>query len=60
MNAEELKSHIKDLDEKGELYIKYIKTKLWPVAGFTLAKTFNGTIAMDLKEGLQKSDFFRW
>ena len=50
INDEELKSHIKDLDEKCDICIKYKKTKRQPVVGFPLAKTFNETMAMDLKE----------
>ena len=50
INDEELKSHIKDLDEKCDICIKYKKTKLQPVVGFPLAKTFHETMAMDLKE----------
>ena len=48
INDEELKSHIKDLDEKCDICIKYKKTKPRPVVGFPLAKTFNETMAMDL------------
>ena len=50
INYEELKSYIKGLDEKCEIWIKYKRTKLQPVVGFPLAKTFNETMAMDLKE----------
>ena len=50
INDEELKSHIKDLDEKCEICIKYKRTKPRPVVGFPLAKAFNETMAMDLTE----------
>ena len=50
INDEELKSHIKDLDEKCEICIKYKRTKPRPVVGFLLAKTFNETMVMDLTE----------
>ena len=50
INDEELKSYIKGLDEKCEICIKYKRTKQQPVVGFPLAKTFNETMAMDLKE----------
>ena len=47
---EEVKSHIKDLDEKCKVCIKYKKTKPQPVVDFPLAKTCNETMAMDLEE----------
>ena len=50
INDQELKSHIKDLDESCEICVKYKKTKPRPIVGFPLAETFNETIAMDLKE----------
>ena len=50
INDKELKSHIKDLDEKCEICIKYKRTKPRPVVGFPLAKAFNETMAMDLTE----------
>ena len=50
INDEELKSYIKDLDEKCDICIKYKKTKPRLVVGFPLAKIFNETMAMDLKE----------
>ena len=50
INDEEIKSHIISLDEKCDICIKYKKTKPRPVVGFPMAKNFNETIAMDLKE----------
>ena len=47
---DELKSRIKDLDEKCDICIKCKKTKPRLVVGFPLAKIFNETMAMDLKE----------
>lgn len=47
---EELISFIKELDTKCEICLKYKKSKPRPIVGFPLAKSFNETIAMDLKE----------
>ena len=47
---EELISFIKELDTKCEICLKYKKSKLQPIVRFPLAKSFNETIAMDLKE----------
>ena len=45
INDEVLKSHIKDLDKKCEICIKYKETKLQPVVSFPLE-----TMVMYLKE----------
>ena len=50
MNDEKLDSQKKDLDEKCKICIKYKRTKPRPVVGFPLAKTFNETMDIDLKE----------
>ena len=36
--------------EKCEICIEYKRTKPQPAVGFPLAKTFNETVAIDLKE----------
>ena len=50
MNDEELKSQIKDVDEKCKTCIKYKRTKPRPVVGFPFAETFHETMDIDLKE----------
>ena len=46
----EIKNHIISLDNKCEICTKYKKAKPRPIVSFPLAKTFNETLAMDLKE----------
>ena len=62
INDEELKSHIKDLDEKCEICIKYKRTKQQPVVGFPLLKPLMRQWPWILKNGpmIKKSGFFTW
>ena len=46
----DLEKYLDDLDNTGEVFLKYKKPKLRPVVGFSMAKTFNDTLAMDLKQ----------
>ena len=45
-----LEKYLDDLDNACEICLKYKKPKPRPVVGFPMAKTFDDTLAMDLKQ----------
>ena len=45
-----------NLDNNCEICLQYKKTKLCPIVGFPLAKTFNETLALELKQWSQNKD----
>ena len=46
----DLEKYLDDLDNTCEVFLKYKKPKQRPVVGFPMAKTFNDTLATDLKQ----------